>query len=416
MTLSAFLNSRQGDNASDHSFSSQGHNFLSSTKQLRSGAMAANLNAHERPPPQPNRLSKLPGELQSHIYSYLDYPDLCNLGATSRSLRNTWTNPQSRLKKELSKAWTEIGRRCKGIYQISQPRDAVDRWLAVNHEARSYVSFARISPGIADWLVYSTDYWFPCTRCCRMTELRRFPYFLWEQSFLRYFPDVSRSKQSHEEFFETLVCGECFTKERPGYCTMLGTRRHNSYMINCVECKSTQQVDKTEMSIQMIISGFCDRCFRKINHCWYDYKTFLQQSLVKIEELEQTPAYNPQRAGLPVCSVPQEVITKLCSGKHRFIYFSSGLRVPKKGLQWTGFVKSELSRIPVMLTARERHSKEHREMEGQPEVPPNEYQVLSTLETTRVLLEGIFYFILVLCILNVVMLILGLDMAHVILN
>ena len=135
-----------------------------------------------------------------------------------------------------------------------------------------------------------------------------------------------------------------------------------------------------------------------------------------MKELEQAPAYNPQWEGLPVCSVPHEVVTKLFSGKYRLTYFPPGYKDPQQSLQWTGFVKSELSRIPVMLTARERHSKEHGEMEGQPEVPPNEYQVLSTLETTRVLLEGIFYFILAVCILSVVMLILGLDMARVILN
>lgn len=141
-----------------------------------------------------------------------------------------------------------------------------------------YVLKTGITHPILKWLIFSNEYHYPCTKCSRITELKRFPYFLWAKSSLAEFPDDTRVKQSHQEIFDSLVCGKCFTTEHPGYCTNIGTPSHDECMIKCLEWDMINVIPADQMSVQMIMSAFCDKCFKKMNHQWFDYKKFLQDS------------------------------------------------------------------------------------------------------------------------------------------
>ncbi|KAK5229620.1 hypothetical protein LTR47_006824 [Exophiala xenobiotica] len=266
----------------------------------------------------PTAFTNLPCEIHLKLSKYLDYDDLCNLGATCRTLRDRMTHETTgRLKKELSQAWNDIGGVFKNEYHfIKKPR--LPQHDVVKQQVYGYALVRGYSKIIAKWLVNPSTYHFPCTKCKRTCSMQLFDCTTLVPSFLHNFPDRPYRPQSHHEFYEALICGDCLVTKHRGLYYFLGTGDHRSRIINCDECHMIK-VSADDMTLKLMMSCFCEECFRKLNNDWFQYKAFVQDTLEKMKQHEDNPAGHIQWKALPQCPLSAEKVQALTSRLYKFV-------------------------------------------------------------------------------------------------
>ncbi|KAH0846590.1 hypothetical protein FOPE_12190 [Fonsecaea pedrosoi] len=269
-----------------------------------------------------DRLSSLPGELQLQIAEHLNYSDLVRVRRASKALRHCFADPSIRLIDEMAKAWAEIERKFQDCY-FSVDTNMSLLGLDVNltstvQKVEEYAMERGFSNTLVRWLVRPSLYHFSCSKCHTMKPWTDFP----SESLRQTFPFRPRAnplmtQQDNKMILESMTCGACTAAEQPRAYHSLGLRNGTSSIIKCHRCLTIKQAPH-DLSFRLRFSGFCQQCFGEVHQDWFEYKSFLQDCLARMEAYEKSVDMESLWwRGFPECPVPAEFVAALNSPNHR---------------------------------------------------------------------------------------------------
>ncbi|OAL36024.1 hypothetical protein AYO20_04686 [Fonsecaea nubica] len=269
-----------------------------------------------------DRLSSLPGELQLQIAEHLNYSDLVRVRRASQALRHCFADPAVRLIDEMSKAWVEIERKFQDCY-FSVDMNSSLLGLDVNgtsivQQVEEYAIERGFSNTLVRWLVRPSLYHFSCSKCHTVKPWTNFPTDSLRRTFpFRPYANPLITQQDYKMMLESMTCGACTAAEQPHAYHSLGLRNGTSSIIKCHRCLTIKQAPNA-LSFRLRFSGFCQQCFGEVHQDWFEYKSFLQDCLARMEAYEKGEDMESLSwSGFPECPVPAEFVAALNSPNHR---------------------------------------------------------------------------------------------------